>query len=164
MEIENDLRVISDFLKHLPGRYKREDIQPVVAKPEKVKKSKETPENLSRTELKEKLHQKILELRRKGVKDDDDEDEEKKKPHKVQKKIKKMQRKEGKKGKKDKKDKKDKKNGKVKENTSLEPDKKDIKKKKERKIKKEEKNKMIKGNKKDKQTNGKPKETAEAAE
>jgi len=67
MELEQDFATIKKFLKYLPRHLKSKSL-PRLEETNKSKKAAKTEENLSRNELRDKLKQKILELRQKTKK------------------------------------------------------------------------------------------------
>jgi len=66
MELEQDLKTIKQFLKYLPRHLKSKSL-PRLDQENKTKKGK-NDENLSRNELKDRLKQKILQLRQRTKK------------------------------------------------------------------------------------------------
>lgn len=71
MQVENDLKTVSSFLKYLPRHMKIKSFPQ--ADGENGKQAKETDTNASRSDLKERLRTKILELRQRTKKKNRDD-------------------------------------------------------------------------------------------
>jgi hypothetical protein len=67
MDLETDLQAIKSFLKFIPQRMRHEKVEEQPAENKKQGEKKQEGEQLSRNELKERLRQKILELRQKNA-------------------------------------------------------------------------------------------------
>jgi hypothetical protein len=83
MNIKANIEAVKRILKFVPQQYKKDTLSAVPAQPQKNGKAqKETPkENLSRNDLKEKLREKIQQIRqKKGVQTKEDDDDEKNVP------------------------------------------------------------------------------------